>query len=294
MFGISYGELFLLIGATAALVGPKDLPRIARAAGRLAGRSIGYVQLARGQFDNVMQQSQARQVHKDLQDTMAQLDAIRHEIRSLSLVNPGPMTRRLMENPPEPASDSNVTVPPEKREEEKNSTDTAKKDFNSMSSAATDLHSQATAYARLAESEALKDGSVRCDVVEGNLKYEFGDFSVLPVSAESAGLLPDRKEGAKGSDLVLEAVVEAEIRRGELPSHGSMRPFVFADQTSEQCLNQIEYWFQVQLVRLADLRSFQWHQSSFSGPRVEISASKKQVEKLREEVPRVRNSFQWT
>lgn len=38
---------------------------------------------------------------------MAQLDAIRHEIRSLSLMNPGPMTRRLMENPPEAASDSN-------------------------------------------------------------------------------------------------------------------------------------------------------------------------------------------
>ncbi|KAJ0035829.1 hypothetical protein Pint_24685 [Pistacia integerrima] len=62
MFGISYGELFLIIGATAALVGPKDLPIIARTAGRLAGRAIGYVQLARGQFDNVMQQSQARQV----------------------------------------------------------------------------------------------------------------------------------------------------------------------------------------------------------------------------------------
>lgn len=26
---------------------------------------------------------------------MAQLDAIRHEIRSISLVNPGPLTRRL-------------------------------------------------------------------------------------------------------------------------------------------------------------------------------------------------------
>lgn len=93
MFGISYGELFLLVGATAALVGiislslmvvycvkvlggrkncdnsdlfvclgPKDLPMIARTAGRLAGRAIGYVQLARGQLDNVMQQSQARQV----------------------------------------------------------------------------------------------------------------------------------------------------------------------------------------------------------------------------------------
>lgn len=49
---------------------------ISRTAGRLAGRAIGYVQLARGQFDTVMQQSQARQVlslspirvitHKDL------------------------------------------------------------------------------------------------------------------------------------------------------------------------------------------------------------------------------------
>ncbi|GMJ01925.1 mitochondrial TatB-like [Hibiscus trionum] len=213
MFGISYGELFLLIGATASLVGPKDLPRIARVAGRLAGRSIGYVQLARGQFDNVMQQSQARQVHKELQDTMAQLDAIRHEIRSLSLVNPGPMTRRLMENPPEPASDSNVTVPPEKCEEEKSSADTAKKDYNLKPLASTDLHSQATAYARLAESEAVKSGSVGCGVKEENLNYEFGDFPVLPVSAESAKLLPERKEIVKGSDLVLEAVVEAEVAR---------------------------------------------------------------------------------
>ncbi|XP_022721837.1 uncharacterized protein LOC111279186 isoform X2 [Durio zibethinus] len=105
-----------------------------------------------------MQQSQARQ---ELQDTMAQLDAIWHEIRSLSLMNPAPLTRRLMESPPEPASDSN------------------------------DLHSQATVYARLAESEAVKAGSVRCSIEEENLNYEF--------------------ESAKGSDIVLEAVVEAEM-----------------------------------------------------------------------------------
>ena len=42
---------------------------------------------------------------------MAQLDAIRYEIRSLSLMNPGPMTRRLMESPPEPVSDSNGGSP---------------------------------------------------------------------------------------------------------------------------------------------------------------------------------------
>ncbi|KAI3971278.1 hypothetical protein MKW92_042228, partial [Papaver armeniacum] len=95
MFGFSYGEVFLLIGATAALIGPKDLPRIARTAGRLTGRAIAYVQMGRGQLDNILQQSQARQVHKELQDTMAQLEAIRHEVQSLSMLNPGPLTRRL-------------------------------------------------------------------------------------------------------------------------------------------------------------------------------------------------------
>ncbi|CDP08453.1 unnamed protein product [Coffea canephora] len=62
MLGIFYGELFLIIGAIAALIGPKDLPIIARTTGRLAERAIGYVQMARGQFDSVMQQSQAPHV----------------------------------------------------------------------------------------------------------------------------------------------------------------------------------------------------------------------------------------
>ncbi|THG08891.1 hypothetical protein TEA_021723 [Camellia sinensis var. sinensis] len=77
---------------------PKDLPIIARTAGKLAGRAIGYVQLARGQFDTIMHQTQARQVHKELQDTIAQLEAIRHEIRTVSFMNPGPLTRRLVDN----------------------------------------------------------------------------------------------------------------------------------------------------------------------------------------------------
>lgn len=38
------------------------------------------------------------QVHKELQDTMAQLEAIRHEIRSISFMNPGPLTTRLVDN----------------------------------------------------------------------------------------------------------------------------------------------------------------------------------------------------
>ncbi|KAK2634294.1 hypothetical protein Ddye_029086 [Dipteronia dyeriana] len=124
MLGISYGELFLIIGAAAALVGPKDLPIIARTAGRLAGRAIGYVQLARGQFDNVMQQSQARQVQKELQDAMQQLEAIRHEILDASFINPGPLTRKLMGSPLEPTLNliANDNSSSEKSEGEQKST----------------------------------------------------------------------------------------------------------------------------------------------------------------------------
>ena len=41
---------------------------------------------------------------------MAQLEAIRHEIRSISLINPGPLTRRLMDNPENPAPNTNSGI----------------------------------------------------------------------------------------------------------------------------------------------------------------------------------------
>lgn len=214
MLGISYGELFLLIGATAALVGPKDLPIIARTAGRLAGRAIGYVQLARGQFENVIQQSQARQVHKELQDAMAQLEAIRYEIRSISLMNPGPMTRKLMDNPLEtnsPDDSGNGTF--EKGEEvEKRRVETVTKDYNGPKTIeSVNLHIKATAYAKLAESEAVKSGSVKGKLDKDKLDDKVGLLTILPVSAESTGMLPNRKEDPTGSDIVLEAVLEAEV-----------------------------------------------------------------------------------
>ncbi|KAJ6685001.1 hypothetical protein OIU79_015141 [Salix purpurea] len=230
MFGISYGELFLLLGATAALIGPKDLPIIARTAGRLTGRAIGYVQMARGQFDSVMQQSQARQVHKELQDTMAQLDAIRHEIRSISVLNPGPLTRRLVDNL-DPMPTNNANGAPENADAENVPNSTISKVYTEQTageslptaniskvsgakvSDSCNLHSQATAYARLAESSALKTGSVHSVAGAGELTGDIGLLNVLPVSAESTGLLPSRQDGVNGSDIVLEAMLEAEVAR---------------------------------------------------------------------------------
>ncbi|KAL1329715.1 hypothetical protein HN51_046888 [Arachis hypogaea] len=213
MLGLSYGEILLLIGVTAAVIGPKDLPIIARTAGRLAGRAVGYVQLARGQFDSVMQQTQARQVHKELQDTMAQLDAIRHEIRSISLINPGPMTRGLVDNPDQ-TSIPNGTKKTEDVGENKsiplattNSTPTVIKDSPSNSC---NMQSQATTYARLAESAIIKNSLAASSTEPQKIKPEL-QHTVLPISAESAGLLPNRSADVKGSDIVLEAIVEAEV-----------------------------------------------------------------------------------
>ncbi|KAM7253868.1 hypothetical protein ACFE04_031550 [Oxalis oulophora] len=206
MLGLSYGELFLLLGATATLIGPKDLPIIARTAGRLAGRAVGYVQVARGQMDSVMQQSQARQVHKELQDTIAQLEAIRYEIRSMSIINPGPMTRRFVDNPDNTSSttgntESNNTHEKDiklddnsvsgKHHEENRSPAYISKDPNLTSSESSNVFSQATAYARLAEAPGLKSLKSTSDSDEVITESDLDN--VLPVSAESAGMLPNKQ-----------------------------------------------------------------------------------------------------
>ncbi|XP_074328907.1 uncharacterized protein LOC141677103 isoform X3 [Apium graveolens] len=165
MLGVSYGQLLLLIGAVVAFNGPKDFPRVSRIAGRLAGRAIGYVQLARAQFDVIMHQSQAHQVHKELKETMAQLEAIRHEIRTVSFMNPGQLTTRLVDNLDKTTAANEGTEPEKVTEENvsrttsKDSRLTASSSFHihrkATTSSSFDIHSKATAYASLAESSAF-------------------------------------------------------------------------------------------------------------------------------------------
>lgn len=208
MLGFSFGEIFLLLGATAAVIGPKDLPMISRTAGRLAGRAVGYVQLARGQFDSVMQRSQVNQVHKELQETMAQLEAIRHEIGSISFINPGPSTRR--HDNLDQASISDDDRKPEYAGVN-NSISSHTKDSTSLPSKSLNMQSQATAYASLAQAPAVKNGSSANSTEVEDVKVGL-QLIVMPVSAENTGLLPNRG-GAdlKGSDIVQEAILEAEV-----------------------------------------------------------------------------------
>ncbi|KAL6968247.1 hypothetical protein U1Q18_034049 [Sarracenia purpurea var. burkii] len=150
-------------------------------------------------------------VHKELQDTISQLEAIRHEIRTISFMNPGPLTRRLVDSPDQTSASGNTEL--QKPDTLNRSTITDAKNYNSTTSRFSDMHSQAMAYAKLAESTSLNSGPVKNPEVIDELTDESGLFTILPVSAESTGLLPDRSDNAKGSDIVLEAILEAEVAR---------------------------------------------------------------------------------
>ncbi|KAI5406107.1 uncharacterized protein LOC127082959 [Lathyrus oleraceus] len=212
MLGFSYGEIFLLLGATAALLGPKDLPIITRTAERMAGRAIAYVQLARGQLGSVIQQSQARQLHNELRDMMAQVDVIQHEVRSLSFINPGPLTRRL-DNLDQPSilngGYANNRIPEGARVNLSISSLT--KDSTPLPSNSFNMQSKATTSARLAEAPSIKNGSLASSAEVEKIK-DGRQLIVMPVSAESTGLLPNRGGAdVKGSDIVQEAILEAEV-----------------------------------------------------------------------------------
>lgn len=85
------------------------------------------------------------------------------------------------------------------------------KDMKMANSGLTNLHSQAMTYARLSEAPGLKMDSSLSGNYQDQSKEMDGLLTVLPISAESAGLLPSRPDRPTGSDLVLEAVLEAEV-----------------------------------------------------------------------------------
>ncbi|KAH9626734.1 hypothetical protein KSS87_022048 [Heliosperma pusillum] len=204
---------------------------------------------------------------------MAQLEAIRYEIRSFSIMNPGPLTQKLMDNATQPTTETGDikdtgpstqsvesrgvgTHPAQHLQQQQpryncKAETSAFKEHSSAASVSSSLFSQASMYAKLAESQALKAGEVEGSGDKVKINDQPGLLSVLPVSAESAGLLPKRQGRAvqlpvaitilhfkmfvvikdllyvkyigslvlvvsgevTGSDIVLEAVLEAEVAR---------------------------------------------------------------------------------
>lgn len=133
---------------------------------------------------------------------------IRDEIESFCRKNPDQFTRRL--NNPDGIQNSEKTTEATKFDVT-NKFAMTPKDMESANTSSTNLHSQAMMYARLSVSPGTKTSSPISTSYGEQFKESNGLLNVLPISAESAGLLPKHTGEPKGSDILLEAVLEAEV-----------------------------------------------------------------------------------
>ncbi|VAH72892.1 unnamed protein product [Triticum turgidum subsp. durum] len=133
---------------------------------------------------------------------------IRDEIESFCRKNPDQFTRRL--NNPDGIQNSEQTAEATKFDVTNKYAMTSK-DMESANTSSTNLHSQAMMYAKLSVSEGIKMSSSMSVSNGEQFKESNGLLNVLPISAETAGLLPKHTGEPKGSDILLEAVLEAEV-----------------------------------------------------------------------------------
>lgn len=78
------GLLALLLGAV--VVKPQELPGLGRRAGRLAGRAVRRLKDMKRELGEYVEQNDMQSVQEELQQTMTQLNRIRHDVRSVSSV----------------------------------------------------------------------------------------------------------------------------------------------------------------------------------------------------------------
>ena len=90
MLDVSWGEMGLVVAVGLALVGKRDLPRVAHIVGTQVGRLVGFVQGARARADRLSAHSELRQLQHELRLGLRELDAVKSEL-AVSLSGPGLM-----------------------------------------------------------------------------------------------------------------------------------------------------------------------------------------------------------
>jgi len=82
VLGIGYTELLIIAGGGVYLIGSKDLPRVARMAGRATGRAVTYISALRNRAFTFAEETELNKLHAEIQASMQQLNALRSEMRS--------------------------------------------------------------------------------------------------------------------------------------------------------------------------------------------------------------------
>jgi len=66
-FGVGYSELFVLALIAVIVIGPKDLPKVLRAFGKMMTKARGMAREFQGHVDSAMKDAGLEDVKKDLQ-----------------------------------------------------------------------------------------------------------------------------------------------------------------------------------------------------------------------------------
>ena len=80
MFNVSWGELAVVAGISLAVIGRRDLPKVAHVAGTQIGRIVGLLQGARARADRFAAQSELKQLQNELRSGLRELDAVKSEL----------------------------------------------------------------------------------------------------------------------------------------------------------------------------------------------------------------------
>ncbi|XP_024530748.1 uncharacterized protein LOC9646278 isoform X3 [Selaginella moellendorffii] len=243
---VSYTTLALALGVFIAVSGPKDIHRYARMGGRLVGRTVGFVKTTKGEFDGVMGKSQMSEVHKELKEAMAQLNAIRYEIRSGLSFTGSPPVREVYPEESATASHSTTTSTVTSQTVTTTTTATASSQdasshqgfdvaaqnlasatasqVTATTSASSDHHgllSSQMLRKQFYDQEMQQNSKPGVDFVKMEVNHSIAarrpqsapdkEVDVIPVSAAIAKLIPERTGPTTGSDIMLEAIEEMKV-----------------------------------------------------------------------------------
>ena len=81
--GFSYGEILGTTVAAVVLLGPKDVPMLAKSLGRMTGKIVGYSHVYREKLEKILDESEVKELHDDLRGTTKALENVVGEIRKV-------------------------------------------------------------------------------------------------------------------------------------------------------------------------------------------------------------------
>eukprot|EP00949_MAST-11_sp_MAST-11-sp1_P002672 g2672.t1 len=84
MFDFSIGQITLTAVAAAVLIGRKDLPKVARGAGRGIGKMVGFVARTRAGFEEASSAGEIGKIKHDLAKSISELEQLRTEMSMAS------------------------------------------------------------------------------------------------------------------------------------------------------------------------------------------------------------------